>query len=261
MNAVQAKYKLPNVIAGVDGCHIPFLEKPRKIPVGRNPKAFINRKGIYSINSQIVGGIDRRIYDIQLGAPGSYHDAAVWQLSQTKAWFETSFPRRMILGDSAYALSTVLLTPYPEDQSRVDDNKCLFNIRHSGARVEMTENIYGMLKRRFPLVKNTRVELPNAVKVTAAAAVLHNMALDWADEMPMDDHPNYQHVPDDPVEEDQAVDEAMFINQLNPPQRRAHAAQARDRYRAMMDPVPTARELEKMALHRAQAEVRRRARR
>ena len=69
--------KLPNVIAGVDCCHIPFLEKPRKFPAGRNPKACINRKGIY-INSQIVGGIDRRINDIQLGPHGSYHDAAVW---------------------------------------------------------------------------------------------------------------------------------------------------------------------------------------
>jgi hypothetical protein len=128
-NAVHEKYKLPNVIAGVDGCHFPFMEKPRGIPAGRNPVAYINResfcslfnceltlffcttrrtlllkltknkqllirKGFKSINAQIVGGIDRRIYDINLGAPGSFHDAAVYQLSPVKAWLETRFPRR-----------------------------------------------------------------------------------------------------------------------------------------------------------------------
>ena len=31
---------------------------------------------MYSINAQIVGGIDRKIYDIQLSSPGSYHDSA-----------------------------------------------------------------------------------------------------------------------------------------------------------------------------------------
>ena len=44
MAAIFQKYKLPNIIACVDGCHIPFLEKPRGIPAGRNPNVFRNRK-------------------------------------------------------------------------------------------------------------------------------------------------------------------------------------------------------------------------
>jgi len=116
--AVFEKYKLTNVIAGVDGCHIPFLEKPRRIPAEKNSKDFINRKNVYSINSQIVGGFDRRIYDILLSAPGSFHDAAVWSMSNAKAWLETRFPQRIMLGDSAYPQTDVLMTPYPEDQSR-----------------------------------------------------------------------------------------------------------------------------------------------
>ena len=66
MQAVMRKYKLPNVIAGVDGCHLPFMERPRDIPGGRDHVAFINRKEFYSLNGQIVGGMDRQIYDIQL---------------------------------------------------------------------------------------------------------------------------------------------------------------------------------------------------
>ena len=87
-------HKLKNVIGCVDGCHIPFWEKPWGIPEGKDAKDFLNRKGIYSINTQIMGGFDRRIYDILLTAPGSFHDAAVWSMSQGKAWLETRFPQR-----------------------------------------------------------------------------------------------------------------------------------------------------------------------
>ena len=88
---------------------------------------------MYSVNSQIVGGFDRKIYNVLLAAPGSFHDASIWELSKVKAWVETKFPRRFILGDSAYPLSNVFMTPYSEDESRNDDNKCLYNIRHSQA--------------------------------------------------------------------------------------------------------------------------------
>ena len=98
----------------------------------------------------------RRIYDIVLNAPGSYHDAAVWQMSRVKGWASTLNPRYYILGDSAYPLSDHCLTPYPEEQAQEDFNKALFNIRHSGARVEHTECVYGMLKRRFPIIKQIR---------------------------------------------------------------------------------------------------------
>ena len=62
MRTVYNKYGLHNVIAGVDGCHIPFLDRPRNLPEGRSHISFINRKGIYSLNAQIVAGIDRDIY-------------------------------------------------------------------------------------------------------------------------------------------------------------------------------------------------------
>ena len=96
---------------------------------------------------------------------------------------EVKFPQRYVLGDSAYAQSDFLMTPYSEAESRIDDNKCLFNIRHSSARFEMTENIYGMMKRRFPIVKYIRTKLSNAIRITTAAAILHNMALDCNDEL------------------------------------------------------------------------------
>ena len=81
------KYKIPNVISGIDGCHFSFREKPRYykkninnlwgwfslliipcpcyltfiysrgVPADRDPEQFINRKGFYSINAMVTGTI------------------------------------------------------------------------------------------------------------------------------------------------------------------------------------------------------------
>ena len=109
--------------------HINFEAQPRAVIDNRPVKEFLNRKNRYSINAMVVGGFDRRIYDINLGAPGSYHDAHIWTLGMSMAFFETRVPRMMVLGDKAYPLSDVLLTPYSEEESLGDDGKCLFNIR------------------------------------------------------------------------------------------------------------------------------------
>jgi hypothetical protein len=47
-----------------------------------------------------------------------------------------------------------------------------------------------MLRQRFAILKYLRVDLPNAIKIITAAAVLHNIGLDWVDPVPVDDHPN-----------------------------------------------------------------------
>ena len=155
------------------------------------------------------------------------------------------------MGDSAYPLSDVLMTPYSEDESRRDDLKCLFNVRHSQARVEMTENIYGILKRRFPIVKYIRTNLSNAKKITAAAAVLHNIALDWHDQPPQDAHPNAH----------QEVEFPIVENLLNPAEARASARQARENYRLMTDQQATGREQQRILLHRAAVQARQQNRR
>ena len=61
---VYDKYGLHNIIGAVDGCHMPFLGRPRNSSqwvLGRGHVSFINRKGFYSINAQIVAGINRKV--------------------------------------------------------------------------------------------------------------------------------------------------------------------------------------------------------
>ena len=165
-----------------------------------------------------------------LSAPGSYHDAAVFQLSAAKAYFSTLLPRRYLLGDSAYPLSEYVLTPYPDDQARHDNNKALYNARHSGARVEQSEDIYGMLKRRFPIVKHIRLSLENSWKVVNAAAVLHNVCIAWDDEEP-DEHP-LNRLDQEPQPAQMPLEQQYEVLPAVPPAQERLAAQlARDTYR------------------------------
>ena len=122
MHEVYTKYGQPNVIAGIDRCHIPLENVLEKyLEVMTILFFFINRKGLYSINAQIVGGIDRKLYDIQLTSPGSYHDAAMYQFSMSTRNTLGGF----VLGDSAYPLSKFCITPYDENGTN-DHNRCLF---------------------------------------------------------------------------------------------------------------------------------------
>jgi hypothetical protein len=95
----------------------------------------------------------------------------------------------------------------------------------------MTEDIYGMLKRRFPVIKCLRVGLDNAINIIMAAAILHNISLDWADEMPADDHPNLMNMPEVPQPPHVPLNEVHVVNDLNPAERRNRAVVIRDNYR------------------------------
>ena len=122
------------------------------------------------------------------------------------------------------------------------DRKCLFNVRHSHARVRMTENIYEILKRRFPISKYIRCYVPNAVRIVQACAVLNNMANVWRDAEPAQPHPNYQ---DSGAESglDQPgnvqVDILFIQNILNPRDRRQQGINARENWRLSMDNHPS----------------------
>ncbi len=116
--------------------------------------------------------------------PGSFHDATSYRLSMMRAWLESWYPRVQVLGDSAFSLTDSMIRPYPRAESELHLTKAIFNIRHSAARVEMTENTFGILKRRFLVIKDMRYELQRAFRVIEACGVLHNLSIHWGDVMP-----------------------------------------------------------------------------
>lgn len=91
----------------------------------------------------------------------------------------------------------------------------------------MTEDIFGELKRRFPFINNIRVHLYHAIDIIATTAILHNIAKDWADPMPEDDHPDGHQI----LERPQPPVDVVIHNALNHAERRARAIAQRDIYR------------------------------
>ena len=59
----------------------------------------------------------------------------------------------------------------------------------------------GILKRRFPYVVHMRINFDNAVKVIMAAVVLHNIAIEWKDEIEDLDEPEDYVPPRDNIDD------------------------------------------------------------
>ena len=68
----------------MDGCHMHFKGKPRGVEPPLTIRRFKNRKDAHTLNILVTAGFDHRIYDIVVNAPGSFHDAATWRISEIK---------------------------------------------------------------------------------------------------------------------------------------------------------------------------------
>ena len=161
---MHEKYHLPGFAYGVDGMFAKFDEKIRRIPVGPgfpNAQAFFTRKGFYGMTVLIVGDHRYLIRGMDADWPGGAHDAVVWSFSLVKVLVEEN-REHLLAGDSAFPISDVLVKPYSNQDALDDPRKRLFNLRHSGLRTEMTENIYAMLKRRWHILKHMREDYSQA---------------------------------------------------------------------------------------------------
>ena len=193
-----------------------------------DPAVFINRKGFNSLNVLVTEGCDKLVYN----APESYHDAGVYQMYAVKPYLESRFLKNISLGVSAFPISDVSITPYSTTESNRDRNKALFHRRLSGARCEMTENLYGIWKRRFLIIRCMRVHLPNAYKIIVGTAVLHNFSVQWREVMP-DNHPDLSLPPAIPDVPHQDV--VIDARDLRREQQKRIGEQTRDNMRRMIN--------------------------
>jgi hypothetical protein len=116
------------------------------------------------------------IYDIDNSWPGSTNDARIWRTSEVKEYLEQAGTTYFIAGDSAYPISTLLVKPYSVDEAGRDNSKLLFNQRLSGLRTAMTENVYGVWKKRMACLNQLRCHLPLAqVKYTVGAQSIEHL--------------------------------------------------------------------------------------
>ncbi|CAH1379195.1 unnamed protein product, partial [Tenebrio molitor] len=100
------QHGFPGVIGVIDGSHIK-IDKPSD-----DPESYINRKGYYSIQLQVVCNHHRQILDIFVGYPGSVHDSRVFRSSPLFATLQQKCDNYHLLGDSGYPLRSHLMTPF-----------------------------------------------------------------------------------------------------------------------------------------------------
>ncbi len=182
---LQDRFGIGRIAFGVDGTFIKLHGAPRKIPRGNTQQNYWCRKGGYAINVMVIGNDKKLILNLDCDWHGGAHDATVWKNSFAKRFIERIPDKEfLVVGDGAYPMSDVLVKPYSKNEARRDPRKRQFNRQLCALRTGTTENIYGMLKQRFPCLFGLRNNLPNAQKTIIACAVLHNMTILWHDEEP-----------------------------------------------------------------------------
>ncbi|CAG4940845.1 unnamed protein product [Parnassius apollo] len=137
-------------------------------------KAYVNRKGYYSIKVQVVCDSNLKIRDIVARWRGRAHDSRVFNESTIKERFERGNFHGRLLGDSGYACTAYLFTSLPNPSN---DKEEAYNRAHVRTR-NTVERCFGLWKQRFrcPL-RGIFMKLSTAKTTIVALAVLHNIAI------------------------------------------------------------------------------------
>lgn len=144
-------------------------------------ETFRNRKGYFSLNVQTVSSADLKVLDIVERWPGASHDSTIFSASNLKMRFEAGhFGQYIMVGDSGYSNTSYLATPYTINHPGLATDP--IKRRYQAALIRtrnVVERQYGVLKRRFPVLRHgLNVALPTAQKLIVAAAVLHNICIE-----------------------------------------------------------------------------------
>lgn len=148
---------------------------------------YFNYMHFHSIVLLALVDADYKFVFVDVGAPGRYGDATIWNQSVLKQRLEgetlnapaaTLLPGSdvpipsLIVADAAFALSARVMKPFPDrDMTR---EKRVFNYRLSRAR-RVVENAFGILTSRFGVLQSSMNTHPDAVvKTVQACVVLHN---------------------------------------------------------------------------------------
>lgn len=183
MRQTKAKFfnicAFPGVLGCVDGTHVPI-----ESPGGNEGELYRNRKTWFSINVQVVCDSDLKFCNIDTRWPGSTHDSTVFNASLLRAQLENGeFENGYLLGDSAYACKSYMMTPLlnPITQSETNYNEAHIKTRNT------VERAIGLWKRRFPCIAlKLRTKIPRTLAIIVATAVLHNICIISGDDMPVD---------------------------------------------------------------------------
>lgn len=171
------KWGIPQCAGSIDGTHIPVR------PPSMNHTDYYNRKGWYSVIVQAVVDHNFLFTDLNIGWPGSVHDARV--LANSALYHKCNSHEALqgdincripifLVGDSAYPLLPWLMKPFAMTSTLTGQQKT-FNYRICRGRV-VVEIAFGRLKARWRrLIKQNDILVRNVPFIVAACCVLHNI--------------------------------------------------------------------------------------
>lgn len=184
MESSFSKFGFPGVVGcmGVSHIGIPGPSEYRE--------AYVNGKGMPSIQLQAVADSDLQFIDIYAGWPGSVHETRVFRNSPIGKFLANGNlpPEFHLLGGSAYDLTTYCMVPY-QDCDNLTQVQGKYNKIHTSAHLCM-KRAFSLLKGKFRRLKALDMRSLDAIPVViAAACVLHNLILtvEGIDEADMDD--------------------------------------------------------------------------
>ena len=157
----------PNVVACVDGTHVP-IQAPTN-----NEWEYVNRKGTHFINVQLMCDHELKIINCVVRWPGSTHDSRILTESEIYRHFHQHPSIEYVLGDSGYALIQWLMVPV---LNPVSEAELRYNRAHMSTR-NAIERCNGVLKRRFACLNKLRMNPERACDVIQACIVLHNITI------------------------------------------------------------------------------------
>ena len=173
--------RIKGVIGLIDGSHL-------EIPMQSQDKAaYINRKGFPSIVLQGICDHELKFTNINVGFPGSVHDARVLRRSQIYLAAENPDSRELVfpdgsflLEDPAYPCLPWLMPPF-KDTGRLNRPRRSYNYKVSATRVHI-ERAFGQLKGRFRKLRMIdMVNLKAINTLVIACCVIHNICISQND--------------------------------------------------------------------------------
>ena len=180
VNLFYKYHGFPQCLGAIDGTHV-NIKQPLE-----NHTDYINRKGHYSLNIQVVCDYRYCFTDVVIKWPGSVHDARIFTNSDlNKKFRDGTIPQCSkvivkdeipvpvcLLGDPAYPLFLYLMKEYPGGGTTPEQQ--FFGYRMSSARMTI-ECSFGRLKGRFGALKIPMdIQLSDLPMVIYSCFVLHN---------------------------------------------------------------------------------------
>jgi hypothetical protein len=151
-----------------------------------NPGKYYSRKGFYAINVQVIVDKNKRVLWRNIGAKGSSHDSPTFHKSGLGEYLASISEQLRdkglyLVGDSAYALRSYLLTPYDDASKGSEEDS--FNFFLSSKRIYV-ECAFGEIDRRWGIFwKPLEGSLYNHKYTIDSALRLHNFIVEHREEV------------------------------------------------------------------------------